>query len=345
MWKPVIGDSPWYDFIIMFFVNPLAAPVEPIFPYLATSFLGSLIALHMTEPKNSFNRNFVKKIFLMGVFMFIVGFSGVVVLLMNMGDFDAAIDLYKVIYDHRKWTAEHGVPGGWFWQWVALNGVSLMMVMIGIRLAEYRGSSEGFAKYTSFVRRFGFVAFTVYIIQWIYFIAHFIVSSINPSTDGYDRMPWIGTWLVLILTLIIFHFLLKVWSKKGYIGTVEWGIVTIANKLTIVKKQIGNNNGGKWWEKGKLNVVGAFDSPEWQNFPVEDKIKDDLRLLKYLSWGGFVFVPFSIISYCMVRFFENNEFSEDLSKIRLMNFISFGFFIVWFIVLNIFSLNDLGISI
>ena len=31
MWRPVIGESPWYDFIIMFFVNPLAAPVEPIF--------------------------------------------------------------------------------------------------------------------------------------------------------------------------------------------------------------------------------------------------------------------------------------------------------------------------
>ncbi|MBK00398.1 MAG: hypothetical protein CMB48_05540 [Euryarchaeota archaeon] len=354
MWKPVIGESPWYDFIIMFFVNPLAAPVEPIFPYLATSFLGSLIALHMTEPRDVFDRNFVKRIFGMGCLMFIVGFVGVVVLLIGLGDFDAAIDLYKVIYDHRKWTGDVGVTGGWFWQWMTLNGASLMIVTMAIRVAEYRGNTEKFASITTFFRRFGFVAFTVYIIQWIYFIMHFIVSSIYPDyvffeenvvVEAYDRMPWIGTWLTLILTLVVFHYLLKVWSKKGYIGSVEWGIVTIANKLTLVKKQIGLGEKAKWWQQGRLNVEGAFDNPEWISFDVENVNDDDKRLLNYFSWAGFIFVPFSIVSLGMVLDIEKNRPEMDVSKNRLLNIISITFFLIWFVALNLISLSDLGVSL
>jgi|TARA_B100001540_G_C15813203_1_gene645703 hypothetical protein len=344
MWKPVIGESPWYDFIIMFFVNPLAAPVEPIFPYLATSFLGSLIALHMTEPKGSFDRSFVKKIFGFGVLMFIVGFIGVVILLVGLGDFDAAIDLYKVIYDHRKWTSDAGVTGGWFWQWMTLNGASLMIVTMAIRVAEYRGNTEKFARITTFFRRFGFVAFTVYIIQWIYFVMHFVVSSASPGVDPYARMPWIGTWLTLILTLVVFNILLKLWSKKGFIGTVEWMIVTIANRLTLVKKQIGSKEKEKWWQKGRLNVEGAFDDPEWVSFDVENVDDDDKRLLNYFSWAGFIFVPFSIVSLGMVLDIEKNRPSLDVSRNRLLNIISIVFFVIWFVTLNIFSLSDFGIS-
>lgn len=345
MWKPVIGESPWYDFIIMFFINPLAAPVEPIFPYLATSFLGSLIALHMTEQKKDFDRSFVKKIFGVGLLMFVVGFIGIIVLLVGLGDFDAAIDLYKVIYDHRKWTSDVGVPGGWFWQWITLNGASLMIVMMAIRVSEYRGNTEKFAKITKIFRRFGFVAFTVYIIQWIYFVMHFIVSLINPEVEPYGRMTWFWTWLTLIFTIVVFNYLLKIWSKKGYIGSVEWLIVTIANKLTLVKKQIGSKENEKWWNRGRLNVEGAFDDPEWVVFDVDNVDDDDKRLLNYFSWAGFIFVPFSIVSLGMVIDIEKNRPDLDVYRNKILNVLSISFFIIWFIMLNIFSLGDFGINL
>ena len=345
MWRPKIGEAPWYDFIIMFFVNPLAAPVEPVFPYLATSFLGSLIALHMTEPKENFDRSFVKNIFGIGFVMFVVGFIGVVVLLVGLGDFDAAIDLYKTIYDHRKWTSDVGVTGGWFWQWITLNGASLMIVMMAIRVSEYRGSSEKFADITKIFRRFGFVAFTVYIIQWIYFVMHFVVSSVNPNVDAYERMTWVWTWLTLILTIVVFNYLLKLWSKKGYVGSVEWMIVTIANKLTLVKKQIGTKENEKWWQKGMLNVKGGFENPEWVCFDVKNVDEDDKRLLNYFSWFGFIFVPFSIVSLGMVIDIQKNRPSLDVSKYRFLNILSIVFFIIWFLILNVFSLGDFGISL
>ena len=62
-----------------------------------------------------------------------------------------------------------------------------MIVTMAIRVAEYRGTSEKFARLTTFFRRFGFVAFTVYIIQWIYFVMHFTVSSISPDVGPYEK--------------------------------------------------------------------------------------------------------------------------------------------------------------
>ena len=41
----------------------------------------------------------------------------------------------------------------------------------------------------------------------------------------------------------------------------------------------------KWWEKGRLNVQGAFDDPEWVSFDVENVDDDDKRLLNYFSWA------------------------------------------------------------
>jgi len=137
---------------------------------------------------------------------------------------------------------------------------------------------------------------------------------------------------------------LKLWSKKGFIGTVEWMIVTIANRLTLVKKQIGSKEKEKWWQKGRLNVEGAFDDPEWVSFDVENVDDDDKRLLNYFSWAGFIFVPFSIVSLGMVLDIEKNRPSLDVSRNRLLNIISIVFFVIWFVTLNIFSLSDFGIS-
>ena len=138
---------------------------------------------------------------------------------------------------------------------------------------------------------------------------------------------------------------MKIWSKKGYIGSVEWLIVTIANKLTLVKKQIGSKENEKWWNRGRLNVEGAFDDPEWVVFDVDNVDDDDKRLLNYFSWAGFIFVPFSIVSLGMVIDIEKNRPDLDVYRNKILNVLSISFFIIWFIMLNIFSLGDFGINL
>lgn len=345
IYRVTFGKSPWYDCLLYFLINPLAAPVEPILPYLATSFLGSIIAIHMTEPRSTFDRKFVRRIFKLGVSMYLVGLVGLFLVLARMADVDAMVGRYKEIYDHRAWTAEHGVPGGWFWQWTTLNGASLMIVTVFIRLAEYRGErhAEQFAKNTSFFRRFGFLAFTVYIIQWIYWLMFALVSTLSIS-HPYERVAWSGSWMTLALTLVAFHFLLSSWSKCGYIGSIEWALVTVANQLNTVRKQnVSGQIQQHWWQQGRLNVEGAFDNVAWIGYEVEEG--DDERLLNQLTWSGFLFFPFSIIALRHVRDLALHDPGRNLEKFRIRSVVGLTFFATWFTVLSLVSLNDiLGVS-
>ena len=361
MWRVIIGESPPQDYIIYLLINPLAAEVEPIFPYLATSFMGSIIGIYMSNPKESdFDKSFVKRFFWIGTLCFFVGFIGVGIVLGDLGDFDAAIDKYRTIYNHRAWVPEKGLTAlggsGWFWQFMTLNGMTVMITMTVIRISEYRGKGEQFAKATQFVRRFGFIAFTIYITQWVYYVIQFLVSSVYPdytffgeiiTVDAYSRMPWPGVWAIVILTILTFHFVMKAWEKKGYLGSFEWMIITLAGLFSPVKKQVANPdaNQDKWWQTGMLNVDGIFYDPEWQNFPVIDKIQEERRLIRNYSIAGFFVAPFSFIAFLVARDFEKENPSEDIKFLKNISIAGIAFFIIWFLALNILSLSDFGIEL
>ena len=184
----------------------------------------------------------------------------------------------------------------------------------------------------------------------------FFVSSLYPdytffgevvTVDAYSRMPWPGVWAIVILTILTFHFVMKAWEKKGYIGSFEWMIITLAGLLSPVKKQVANteSNQDKWWQSGILNVDGIFYNPEWQNFPVEDNVKEERRLIRNYSIAGFFVAPFSFIAYLIVRDFEANNPTEDIKNLKNASIAGIAFFIIWFLALNILSLSDLGIEL
>ena len=99
----------------------------------------------MSNPKElDFDKSFVKKFFWVGTLCFFVGFIGIGIVLGDLGDFDAAIDKYRTIYNHRAWVPEKGLTAlggsGWFWQFMTLNGMTVMITMTVIRISEFRGS-------------------------------------------------------------------------------------------------------------------------------------------------------------------------------------------------------------
>ncbi|MHA1372224.1 MAG: hypothetical protein ACTSRA_21195, partial [Promethearchaeota archaeon] len=160
--SPYLTKSPWYDFILYFFLNPIAGRPEPIFPYLATSFVGSIIGLYISQDKKSIRWKFLKKIMILAFITFWVGTVGIIlniVAIMENAGFDQAIDVYRMIWDHRYWVPENGVPyAGWLFQFLSLNGFAACGILIVIRLVEFRGFGAGFAKKSRFIRRFGFIA-------------------------------------------------------------------------------------------------------------------------------------------------------------------------------------------
>ncbi len=352
VYTPYIGISPWSDFILYFFLNPLAAHIEPMFPYLATSYIGSNIGLQITRRGDDFSKGFMRSYFRLGLVAFIVGFIGVVVVLINLlnnTDLDTMLGQYRIISFHRSWTAEQGTPGGWLFQYLTLNGVAVMLVMLSFRLAEYRGPTAYFARMTSFVRRFGFLGLTVYTIQFVTWTVWFLVS-ISLGQSAYTLQRWWGTGIILVLTILANHLILRLWERKGYLGSMEWMISTIANTLLRIKKQnsLDNTKVEKWYQRGVMNVEDVFYHPTWISFPVENgerRLANDLRLTKYLAIAGIFFFPLSFLALMMLRSIGKQNEGVDYGNAKLLTYVSFLFTIGLLAVFFTFSLSSFGIAL
>lgn len=343
-----IGKSSIWDVIIRFILAPFAAAWEPIFPYLAASFLGTIIGIYLSQEKKDVDRSYIKKYLKFGLLMFVIGAIGVIInlvwVVLQQG-IDPALDVYIDISEHRSWTLEeNGVPFlGWLFQFLLLNGFSICGITMVIRSVEFRGRGKKLADQTKFIRRLGFVAFTAYTMQYIYNFAFFIVSSI--FTAPYVRMGWGPVMLALGLSLLIYHGLTWLWEKISYVGSMEWMIGTIASYLVPGKRVKGYT----WWKRGQLDVQNAFYDAEWIDIIDEDEIDhkrfSESRYAYKIARLGFIFFPFSFMAYRMAKNAVNkeepNKFQKKAEKLALGGII---FFIVWLVLSISLKLATLGIS-
>ncbi|MCK4816154.1 hypothetical protein KA005_10300, partial [bacterium] len=312
---PYIGRSQWWEFITLFFFNAIAGREEPIFPYLAVSFMGSIIGIILSQEKENIRPNFPKRVMQIG---FIVFFIGIVGLIINFGiiGIDATLDLWIGLPFHRNWVPDHPnnpVPLlGWLFQFMSLNGAAISLIMVVVRVVEFRGRGKEFADKTRFFRRFGFIAFTIYNIQWFYFLVWFIISS---SIYGQPYLPldWAGTFLTMAITFLILHGILLAWERVKYTGSLEWTMGTIAVQIIPARKIEG-----KWWRSGQLNVEEAFYDAEWLNVIEKDKIRHDLhadsKFAYKMSFFGFLFFPISFITYIIARGSKRTEQENTYNK-------------------------------
>nr|MDO8110665.1 hypothetical protein [Candidatus Sigynarchaeota archaeon] len=258
--EPDLRNASFAEVMTAFFANVIAGKPEPCFPYLATSFFGSIIGIVLSLPREKIPRDFPKKVLKIAFTMFLVGLAGVIVNIVLMMGYDstAALNLYSFMWDHRLWVNNamrtsdpifNNIPAylpvlGWLFQFLAVNGVALAAIMIIVRIVEFRGNGKNFAAKTTFIRRFGFVAFTIYNIQFVYFIARFIITSVFYG-EPYIRMDWGGTFTTLVLALAMFHLIMIAWERAKYIGSIEWMIGTIAAYVIP-----GRKNDAPWYRKG-----------------------------------------------------------------------------------------------
>ncbi|MEX2684829.1 MAG: hypothetical protein Q6373_024865 [Candidatus Sigynarchaeota archaeon] len=359
--EPDLRNATLVEVITVFFANVLAGKPEPCFPYLATSFFGSIIGIVLSLPREKIPRVFPKRVLQIAFVMFIVGISGIVmnIVMMMEHDSNAALNLYSFMWDHRLWVNNamnvkdammfSAIPTylpvlGWLFQFLALNGVSLAAIMLIVRVVEFRGNEKEFAAKTTFIRRFGFVAFTIYNIQWIYFIARFIVTTVFYGSP-YVKMDWGGTFVTLVLSLAAFHLIMIAWERVKYIGSIEWMIGTIA-AYVIPSRKIET----PWYRKGELDVKNAFYNAEWLNIVEKEEIQHDKleesRLAYKLSGWGFLFPPLSIICLALSRNAEKQEKANRFNKrAKITAIIAIVFLIAWVTVTSIFSLSAMGITL
>jgi hypothetical protein len=172
----------------------------------------------------------------------------------------------------------------------------------------------------------------------------FIVSSFVGTP--YQKLSWGPTMLVVGLSLLAFYLLTWAWEKIGYIGSLEWMLATIASYLIPGKKTKSEQ---KWWERGRLNVEGAFYNAEWIDVVTQDEAyyegQSESRLSYKLGILGFIFFPFSFVSYVLSKNVKNHAKENDLQKKgQKLGLIGMIFFATWLILFISLKLSTLGIS-
>lgn len=283
LYMPWIGTESFWEIFRAPFLNMLCAPMEPLFPYLAISFVGSIFGIVLSKPKKKISQKFPRRAFLVGFIMFLAGLVGLVIIVIKIingsPDFDTGFDrfveLYMVFPNHRAWAHDYASfvpPFSWLGQFLAVNGFSIMLIAFLFRFVEFRGISENFANQTKIVRRFGTVALSNYNNQWMYFVVFFFTSWISTGVP-YQLQKWWATFLTIGLTYLLFGLILFFWEKINYFLSLEWAIRTITNNVVPARRQSFDAS-VKWWQRGLIDVQNNFYNVKWINLTQESTIEE-----------------------------------------------------------------------
>lgn len=356
LYLPAIGTESFWQILRAPFLNALAAPMEPLFPYLAISFIGSIIGIILTKPKEEITKKFPRNMFLVGLGMFIGGLVGIgysLFSVMNAQGFDATIDFFLTFINHRAWSPDYALldpslysipPFSWLGQFLAVNGFSIMLLMFLFRAVEFRGKGKQFADNTKFIRRFGIVAFTNYNNQWIYFVIFCLTSTIIYFTP-YALLPWYGVFFTMILTYGIYYLILWAWEKVKYIGTLEWFIRTVTNNLIPARKDRFTKD-AKWWQKGQVDVERTFYNAEWIELGEVEEKEDSKYALKLSLIGlcSVIFIGLNIISLFISINARKKEGSNNQNTAALViSIIGIALIVAGIIAGSILPIGALGI--
>lgn len=196
----------------------LVGNAEPIFPVLATGFVGSMIGLTVSRTKQS------KKFLLWGT---IISFT-----LILIGGLLFLAGLPFNLYDRPLIHI-----------YLIQLGGEIGILMLCFRLIEFRGRGEKFAnrRIIKIFRKWSMVALTVYALElydlipkWTLNLALRNVTGINflEKTLGFGEIHW--GLLIAIYCILWYHLLIWLWGKINFRFAFEWFMLrfqSIATKM------------------------------------------------------------------------------------------------------------------
>jgi hypothetical protein len=281
---PLEGVSSFGDYILLIFLMPLAGVVEPVFPFLAVSFIGSIIGLLMMEKNPS--EKFPRIGILISIPVILIGLVGVGVAIAT-GTQDIEVFLGNTYNLPRL--------GVWFWWFLVLTGSQVLATLIFIRLIEFRGKAVPFAQKTLYIRKFGFIAFTIYNYQYIDVIPRAFISLIPGVNAITSRVNGNLTLLVLGGIYLTWWGVMWLWEKVNYVGGMEWMIAVITRAILPREKYKNTDKSitktkPKWWQVDRMNVRGILYDAQWINIIPPEKVDHanmkDSKLAYKLSFLG-----------------------------------------------------------
>ncbi len=221
------GSEPWriekeglgYLWVLLIF--DIAGAQSPIFPMLAYSLIGGVIGVYLSQ--ESLSSNFPRRL---------TGFGALILL---GGIIDFAIHLLFVPgFEFDPFFHVH--PS---WYVLIAIGIQVMLVALTFRLIEFnpRLTVEQMKKRTLYLRRWSFVALTVYSLQILEYIPRAILAEIFPASnlDLWTRTPLQYVLLFMLLNWAMWELILRLNDRVANKWSLEYPLLLIAKRGNKIK--------------------------------------------------------------------------------------------------------------
>ena len=217
-----------------------AGDIEPIFPYLATAFIGAMIGLTLSRKEQN------KRMPLYGT-------------LAGVGTM--ALGGLFIALGYVSFGNERPPLGNYF----VMFGAQICTMFIFLWLVEFRGKAEQFGN-NGFVKHFrlwGMISLSIYVLQIYELLPRFIVGSIY-NLIFYPQINMVAgsafglseeykTLIFAVIAILFFELLVYLWSKVNFYLSFEWCITKTVSQIT---KQTTY----------RLNVDAMMNKINWINY-------------------------------------------------------------------------------
>lgn len=230
----------------------VAGNIEPIFPYLATGLVGSMLGLSLGREKPA--EDLTKWWFYISLLLIVSGIS-----LFLMGQ-PMSISMRPTMASYL----------------IQLGG-QLGLITLLIYLVEYKNKGKEFAnkKIVRLFRRWGMVALTIYTLE-IYDLVPgtFLNLMLGKSTQvnflenvfGFEKI-----YLALIVgihSMIWYEVMLRLWSKINFKWSMEWILLKIQYTFSKQKSR-------------RLDVNYVLNNVEWMSLKERSMKESTILKIKY----------------------------------------------------------------
>ncbi len=208
---------------VQYLIVQVAGRESPMFPMLASSFVGMLIGYLLIQDKPP------KK-------MFKIGYWTALALFLFGGAWFGLVDIVargKPIFEVLVFSHVHPT-----WFAFANTGLELAALLFLLQRVEFNPklNKEKWLYRSRWFRRWGTIALTVYMFQSLVFLPMWILNFI-PAVDfkSYYATTFGWSTLLALLIFLLWEGLIRLWDQARFIGTIEWWLV-YANIFTSGRK-------------------------------------------------------------------------------------------------------------
>ncbi len=243
-----------YPSITTYILTVLTGDLEPLFPFLAVSFIGSIIGLVLAKPKVP--RKFPRYLGYSTLLFFVLG--GIV---LAVGE----VTKDPLIQFDFTWFRPN------LSYFLILIGIWIGLIALLLRLVEFRGKGEEFATSRAgrYFRLWGIIALTVFSLQIFSMLPKWLFSFLVPENLLLHKiLPKGSEGYVILLTLMIvfvYDLMIRLWSKVNFKFSFEWFILKASSK------------GSGYPVSQRLNTKRIIDETEWINFVTKEEAKTKIR--------------------------------------------------------------------